>query len=182
MHRYFTLISSRLRRSAPAHSRQDAKFIRQLCSGKPAAWVQLIDLWGPRLYSYIFYNTATDADAQTLMRFVMAEVVQTLVGSLRAADLTILIFSIAHHHVLHYRQRNGDLISQRQRLSGRRYPFGSSPEPQFLYLFRQLTLETQQILLLHYLCEVSLPDLAQIIGQSEERLKSTLYRARLSLH
>lgn len=182
MHRYFTFISSHLRRNAPVHRRKDTKFIGQLCSGKPTAWIHFVDLWGPRLYSYVVYNTATEADAQDLMHYILAEVVQAMVGSLRAANLTILLFSIAHHHVLHYRQQNFGAIPPKQRQVVQFNNLGNGQEPKFFHSFRQFSPETQQILLLHYVCEVGVPELSQIVGQSEEGLRKTLYQAKLYLN
>lgn len=182
MHQYLTFLSSRLRRNASAYPAKDLKFIGRLCSGKPKAWGQLVDRWGPRLYSYLVYNTATEADAQDLMRFVLTEVVQATVGSLHSANLTILLFSIAYYHVSHYRQQNLGLIPRRQQSVKGANPFGHGQEPQFIHIFRQFPPEIQQILLLHYVCEVSLSELSQIVGQSEERLARTLYRVKFHLN
>lgn len=46
----------------------------------------------------------------------------------------------------------------------------------FLQTFLQFPLEVRQVLLLYYLFEVTLPELAQIVGKSEEVLLKVLYR------
>lgn len=181
MHRQFTLISSRARKKAPVHIQKEATWVRQLAAGEPTAWTQLVDSWSPRLYSYVLYNVATEDEAQALLHLIFADIVQTVVGSLRAANLTVLIFSVAHQHVVRHRQQTSDAFT-----GTKLHPLPTSAAANeqmaaFLDTFRRFTLELQQILLLHYLCGVSLSDVAQIVGQSEEFLTKILYRVKLTL-
>ena len=84
--------------------RKETRWIQQLCAGEATAWAQLLDYWNPRLYSYVIYNGATEAEAERLIHAIFSEVVQTVVGSLPVANLTVLIFSIAYQQVLRYRK------------------------------------------------------------------------------
>jgi len=51
----------------------------------------------------------------------------------------------------------------------------------FLQTLRQFTREAQQVLLLYYLFEVTLPEIAQIVGQPEETLVKVLQRFKYCL-
>jgi DNA-directed RNA polymerase specialized sigma24 family protein len=181
LHRFFTFVIARLHNDAPVSSRKETKFIEQLFTGDPTAWVQLVDRWSPRLYSYLIYNAVSEAEVHQLMRRIFSEVVQAVAGSLRVVNLAILIFSIAHHHILHYRHQNSEITLKKQQQLVPSAVGGTDQRTNFLHCFHQLAPEAQQVLLLHYLCEISLSEITQIVGQSEELLAKILYQAKLSL-
>lgn len=163
----------------PMYRRHDAKFVGQLCRGESRAWSQLIDHWSPHLYSYVSYNAASEADTRALLRAILSEVIQTLIGARPIHNLTTLIFSIAYQHTLRYRRQNPELLPPRGRLVYGAGETSNDAQSNFLQRLHQFTPEMQQILLLRYLCGVTLPELAQIVGQSEELLTKVLYRTRV---
>lgn len=158
--------------------RRDAKFVSQLCRGEAVAWSQLVDQWSPHLYSYISYNAASEADTRLLLHTILSEVIQTLITTRPIENLTTLIFSSAYKHVLRYRRQHPDLLSVHGRLPQDGGETGNDQQRNFLQHLRQFTPEMQQILLLRYHCGVTVPELAQIVGQSEELLTKVLYRTR----
>lgn len=180
MHRYFSFVPSRLRRQQlPMSRRHDPKFVSQLCRGESRAWSQLIDHWSPHLYSYVSYNAASETDARLLLHTILSEVIHTLIGARPLDNLTTLIFSIAYQHTLHYRRQNPGLLLPKLR-PGQQNAGETNADAQsnFLQRLHQFTPEMQQLLLLRYLCGVTMPELAQIVGQSEELLTKVLYRSR----
>jgi len=181
MHRQFTFVSSRLRKKAPVHRRKEARWMQQLGTGEATAWAQLLDYWNPRLYSYVIYNGATEAEAQRLIHSIFSEVVQTVVGSLPIANLTILIFSIAYQQILRYRQQTLDPALKQLPPAIQLADPDDDPWAGFFHTFYQFTPEVQQILLLHYLFEITLSEISQIVAQSEEVLTKILRRAKFSL-
>lgn len=177
MHRQFKFGSSQVRRRAPVQQRKDTKFIGRLCTGDSTAWLQLVNHWSPRLYSYVIYNTESEIAARKVIHAILSEVVQTILSSPCSGNLTILIFSIAYRHVLYYCRQHPTPTPPKLRRSVDATAADSDPGTNFLAGFRQFSPETQQILLLRYLCGVTLPELAQVVGQSEERLARTLHAA-----
>ena len=176
MARHFRLISARLRNEAPAEQGQDFTFIDPLYIGEPTAWARFIEHWSPQVYSYLSYNQMTEAEALGLLQLIFAEVVQTIVGSLRMANLTTLIFSIAYHHVLHHRRQSAKrTLAQKIQWRAEEQ---RNPALNFLGRFDQCTPEAQQICLLYYRFGISLPEVAQIVNQSEEHLTNTLTQAK----
>jgi DNA-directed RNA polymerase specialized sigma24 family protein len=178
MHRQLPLASSRLPKTLPVPRSKEAKWVRQLAAGESTAWLHLMEQWNSRLYTYVLYQGLTESETQLLLPVIFAEVVQSVVGKLRVTNLTVLIFSIASQQVLdHCRQRPlappkaqapvSRLDDEHQRL--------------FLQTLRQFTLEAQQVLLLYYLFDVTLPEIAQIVGQPEAILLKVLYRFKHSL-
>jgi DNA-directed RNA polymerase specialized sigma24 family protein len=183
MHRYLSSTSARAQCNF-LYRRNETKLAARLCSGQPAAWAQLIDRWSPRLYSYIFYNVGDETEARKLMHVILSEMIQTVIGSPRINNLSILIFSIAHRHVLRYhRQNSAPLCKQwpleqptRTSLAEINYDRGT-----FFHRFRQFSAETQQILLLRFVCGVSIVELSQIVEQSEEVLVQTIHQVKFYL-
>lgn len=181
MHRQFTFASSRSRLAAPVHKKQEAKWMRQLCAGEATAWTALVELWSPRLYSYVFYNVAPEAEAQKLLTTIFAAIAKAIVGSFQISNLTILIFSIAHQHVLYYRYQNSDSTTKNNAHALASAITIDPTTAGFLDTFHHFTPELQQILLLYYLCGVSLPEISQIVGEREELLRKLLHRAQFYL-
>ena len=182
MHRYFSRVPLHTRRHTLAPNRTTSKRIGRLYNGEPAAWLRLVDRWSPRLYSYIVYNAVSEAEAQKLIYLIFAEAIQTIVGSLRIANLTVLVFSIAHHHILHQRRRHTNPMLPPQPAAAAVAAKEETQKADFLHTFYQFAPEVQQILLLRYLCGVSLPEIAQIVGQPEATLTKTIAGAARYLH
>lgn len=111
--------------------------------------------------------------------------IQTVIRSPRINNLSVLIFSIAHRQVLHYHYAGNGISLQKQwstDQSTAKQPNDMEQKKKiFFHRFRQFSPETQQILLLRYVCGVSLVELSQIVEQSEETLVKTLYRVKLYL-
>ncbi|MEZ4674282.1 MAG: sigma-70 family RNA polymerase sigma factor [Caldilineaceae bacterium] len=185
MHRNLPFISSRVQHPTFLQKRKEKKFIGQLCAGHPGAWVQLIDQWSPRLYSYVSYNVSDEDETRRLIHLILSEVIQTIIHATRMPNLTVLIFATAYHHVQYHRRHSSSHPApQRQQLSSNNISSETSEHKRytnFTQQFQQLPTEVQQLLLLRYVCGVSLPDLSQILGQSEKILAQMLYRARLYL-
>ena len=189
MHRYLSSISPKVHCTRLLHKRREKKFVGHLCAGQPEAWVQLVERWSPHLYSYITYNVGNETETRRLMHVILSEVIHTVIANRKIKSLTILIFSIAYRHILHYRWEHPlDVLlmpqSVRQTSStmekdvclGVNISGGN-----FTHRFQKISPETQQLLLLRYVCGVTLTELALIVGQSEEMLSHTLYRAKLYL-
>lgn len=178
MHRYFTHVTGRLRSYLPQGKRRDANFVRQLCDGEGDAWMQLLDHWSPHLYSYVSYNVVTEADVRRLMRLILSELIQTLIGGQAIENLTVVIFRIAYRHLLRYRRQAPDPFGhplwQRKQVAAT----GEALPNYFFQHLQQFSSEVQQLLLLRYVCGVTLPELAAIVGQPEELLTRLLYRTR----
>jgi DNA-directed RNA polymerase specialized sigma24 family protein len=178
MHRYLTHVTGRLRSYLPTQKRRDARFVRQLCDGDGDAWGQLLDHWSPHLYSYISYNVVTEADVRRLMRLILSDLIQTLIDEQPLEHLTVVIFRIAYRHLLRYRRQAPDPfvhpLWQRKQAAAT----GETLPNYFFQHLQQFSPEVQQLLLLRYLCGVTLPELAQIVGQPEELLTRLLSRTR----
>jgi len=178
VHGYLAPVKGGLRSYLPTGKSGDANFVRQLCDGEGDAWVQLLDYWTPHLYSYVSYNVVTEADVRRLMRLILSELIQTLIGEQAIENLTVVIFRIAYRHLLRYRRQAPDPFGhplwQRKQVAAT----GEALPNYFFQHLQQFSPEVQQLLLLRYVCGVTLPELAAIVGQPEELLTRLLYRTR----
>lgn len=179
MHRQLPLASSRSPKKLLASRSKEATWVQQLCAGEATAWVRLMEHWSPHLYTYVLYQGLTEAEAQTLLHAIFAELVQNVVGKLRITNLTVLLFSIASQQVLNY-CRQKPMASPKPRppaLSAE----ASADQQRLVQALRQFTPEAQQVILLYYLYELPLPEIAQIVSQPEEILTKVLYRFKYYL-
>lgn len=181
MHHQIAYVAARLRANALVNRKKEARFIKQLCAGEAEAWATLVEQWSPRLYSYFTYNMVSEADTQRLVQHIMSELVGELVGASGFTNLAVLIYSVAYQHMLHFRRQRAKPTAAQQRLLEQPAEGNFRPRLHFLTNFRQLRDETQQILLLYHLCEMSVAEIAQIVDQSEERLAKTLRQAQCYL-
>lgn len=185
MHRYLSSISSHVQPSLLFRKYHETKLVRQLSAGQPGAWVQLVERWSPHLYSYISYNVHNEDETRRLMHLILSEVIHTVIDTPQIRSLPVLIYSIAYRHILHYRWQQ-ETREPAEHRSAQRSSAGSAEGRQdhrvsFVQRFGQFSPKTQQLLLLRYVCGVSLPELSQIVGQSEDVLAQTFYRAKLYL-
>jgi len=177
MHRQLVFASSRARPKASAPEKQAARWVRQLCAGEPAAWTALVEGWGSRLYSYARYSGVSEEEAQSLLTHIFAAVAEAVVGSLPIPNLTVLILTIAYQHILPLRQPTPYHPMETYLQATQ----GDEEAVRFLNTFHSFTPEVQQILLLYYLCGVSLSEISQIVGQREEIIAKLLHRAQFHL-
>ncbi|MEZ4726395.1 MAG: hypothetical protein R3E79_04600 [Caldilineaceae bacterium] len=126
--------------------------------------------WSPRLYSYISYNVGDEVAARNLIRLILSDVIQAIISTPRIPNLTILIFSVAYRHVLHHLRHTPGYSTTKPQRPLQTHAAESDQGINFLSRFRQMSPEIQQVLLLRYLCGVTVPELVQITGQSEDRL------------
>lgn len=179
MHRQLPLASSRLPKKLFVSRSKEATWAQQLCAGEATAWQRLMEHWSPHLYTYVLYQGLTEAETQTLLHAIFAELVQNVVGKLRITNLTVLLFSIASQQVLNY-WRQKPVASPKQRLPALSTE-ANADQQRLLHALRQFAPEAQQVILLYYLYELPLPEIAQIVGQPEEILTKVLYRFKYYL-
>lgn len=181
MRQYVMPDSTSLPNQASTPNQQETDFVDALYAGQPNAWTELVDQWSPRLYNYLIYNAISEAEVQKLIHSIFSSVVRVILGSRRVANVAVLILSVAYRHVLHYRREAPLIMPTRLRQIALAADENDDRRINFFLAFYQFAPEIQQILLLHHLCEITLAELAQIVGQSEAALTPILEQAKLIL-
>jgi len=152
--------------------RSEDSLIHCLRIGDQYAWQRLVEAWSPRLYSYLVYNTHSEADAQGLLQSVFSTTLQVLLTEVENTNLTAIIVGTAYRHVLDYQQTQG---VPRYRPHAQAQP--TPQEDRFGHKLLQLPATVRHILLLRYLVGLTVWELVQATGYSKRMLASLLYRS-----
>ncbi|MDP3899804.1 MAG: RNA polymerase sigma factor [bacterium] len=151
------------------------------------AFAQIYDSYIEKIYRFIYFkvdNTAVaeDLTSQTFLKIWQ----QTLQGNIKVRDsLQALIYATARNTVIDFYRRNSlrrttDLdsvaeIAQDTSLSDQiadRQQFGEIEEK-----LKQLKSEYQEIIVLHYINELSISEIAAVLNKNKGAIRVTLHRA-----
>jgi RNA polymerase sigma factor (sigma-70 family) len=159
--------------SAPATQ----EFLRNLAEGHPAAWRQLLESISHRFYSYVYYNTHSEVDAQELLQAAFVQLAPLLMGRLQPlqtlSQLTVLIASTIYRYVIDYQRRWG--APAVTALSGRTEIDNADP---FWQRLPQLSPNVRQLLLLRYLIGLTVAEVAAVTGYAPNAIIAMLRTAQ----
>ena len=164
--------------------------VAQARAGEPAAWDVLFKRYQLPLYVYVFELVH---DEQTSLDIVQETFIAASrhVGGLRDEEkFGSWLFGIAHQKCIQrWRKQSRDEIL-REEISGAVDEFENSPdellirqeqEAEFMELLNQLPLPQRSALLLHFVEDFSLEEIADITGAQLGTVKSRLHYAKRAL-
>ena len=164
--------------------------VAQAKAGEPAAWDALFRRYQLPLYVYIFELVR---DEQTSLDLVQETFIAAVrhVGSLRDdAKFGSWLFGIAHQKCIQrWRKQSRDEML-RDEIAGTLEELENSPdellirqeqETEFMELLNRLPLPQRSVLLLHFVEDFSLDEIAGITGTPAGTVKSRLHYAKKSL-
>jgi RNA polymerase sigma-70 factor (ECF subfamily) len=157
------------------HSEPNEHFLRRLQEGDEAAWVQFMDEWNPRLYSYVKYNLRGADEAEDVLSDILVAVVQAVRTFDGKVTLATFIYSIAYRKVADYWRR----LRVTQELT--EWIATDAPSQTSLEVYEalaELPELSQQALLLRYYVGLSVSEIAEILGRSYKATESLLSRVR----
>jgi len=164
--------------------------IPQARSGEPAAWNLLFKRYQLPLYVYVFELVRNEQTALDIVQETFISAVRHL-GSLREDDkFGSWLFGIAHQKCIQrWRRQNREEAALEE--------FAAAPpeheddpaemlirheqEAQFMALLNQLPLPQRSVLLLHFVEDFSLEEIAGITGAALGTVKSRLHYAKKAL-
>ena len=164
--------------------------VQQARAGKPEAWDVLFRRYQLPLYVYVFELTRNEQTSLDLVQETFIAAVKHLCGLRDDEKFGSWLFGIAHQKVIQlWRKRGG-----REILSGEipesPEEFEDSPddllirreqETEFMNLLNQLPLPQRSALLLHFVEDFSLEEIARITETQIGTVKSRLHYAKKSL-
>lgn len=150
--------------------------------GRPERFVPLYCRYVERIYRYLLNRTGSVAEAEDLTAQTFVRAIEHLPTYRHRGYFAAWLFAIARNLVRDaYRQRldEVDLEAAESRptqddlLAGviRREAVGHLRR-----ILRRLPEEERELLRLRYLAGLSFPQMAQVLGQNEERIKKRVYR------
>jgi len=163
---------------------------RQARAGSPGGWDALFKRYQLPLYVYVFELVRDEQESLDLVQETFIAAVRHI-GSLRDdAKFGGWLFGIAHQKCIQCWRKQGRENTALDELSAAPPEFEANPaellisrerETEFLRLVEQLPLPQRSVLLLHYLEDFSLEEIAGITGTNVGTVKSRLHYARKAL-
>ena len=164
--------------------------VPQACAGKPEAWDALFHRYQLPLYVYVFELVHNEQTSLDLVQETFIAAVRHI-GSLRDdGKFGSWLFGIAHQKcVQRWRKQNREEILREEIAQGPN-EFENSPddllirreqEAEFMQLLNQLPLPQRSVLLLHFVEDFSIEEIAGITDTNPGTVKSRMHYAKESL-
>jgi RNA polymerase sigma-70 factor (ECF subfamily) len=164
--------------------------VAQARAGEPAAWDTLFKRYQLPLYVYVFELVR---DEQTSLDVVQETFINAVryIGGLRDDDkFGSWLFGIAHQKCIQQWRRRDREAAALEDIAAAETEFENDPgeqlisreqEAEFMKLINQLPLPRRSVLLLHFVEDFSLEEIAGITGVSIGTVKSRLHYAKREL-
>ena len=159
-------------------------------AGQPEAWEALWCRYQLPLYVYVFELVRDDQASLDIVQETFIAAARHL-ASLQADDkFGSWLFGIAHQRCIQRWRRQNREAKWREEVAGEPPPLEAGPddlliereeEAEFMRLLNQLPLPQRTALLLHFIEDFSLEDIARITGASLGTVKSRIYYGKQSL-
>ncbi len=174
----------------PAMPESEQLPVRQAREGNPAAWDALFRRYQLPLYVYVFELVHHEQTSLDLVQETFIAAARHI-GSLRDDDkLGSWLFGIAHQRILQYWRKKGgkeilfdeipeapdESLDSPDELLIRR-----EAEAEFMNALNRLPLPHRSVLLLHFIEDFSLEEIARVTGAQIGTIKSRLHYAKKSL-
>jgi RNA polymerase sigma-70 factor, ECF subfamily len=174
----------------PAVAESEHLPVQQAREGNPAAWDALFRRYQLPLYVYVFELAR---DEQTSLDLVQETFIAAVkhVGNLRDDEkFGSWLFGIAHQKIIQFWRKRGGKEMLFDEIPETPDEFENSPddllirreqEIEFMNLLNQLPLPQRSVLLLHFVEDFSLEEIARITETQTGTVKSRLHYAKKSL-
>lgn len=157
----------------------------------PDAFGTLYERYVGKIYSYIYYRTGNEHDAEDLTARVFMRALKRLPSYTdRGLPFSAWLYRIAHNLVANWHRDQGrrkivpldEYIVNGIQAEAPEYAAESREETEFLLeTIRQLPAERQQLLVLKFTEHLSNAEIGEVLDRSEGAVKSLYHRTLLSL-
>ena len=159
-------------------------------AGESAAWDALFRRYQLPLYVYVFELTQDEQASLDIVQEAFINAVRHIETLREDGKFGSWLFGIAHQKCLQRWRRGEREWEAREELAAQGMGFESAPdellvrreqEAEFMRLLGELSPPQRSVLLLHFLEEFSLEQIAQVTGAAIGTVKSRLHYAKLAL-
>jgi RNA polymerase sigma-70 factor (ECF subfamily) len=160
---------------------QDALIVVRCQLGHEDAWRQLVERWQPRLWSFIARMTPDSAAAEDVLQTVWLRVIRSLVRLREPERWSAWVYGIARAAIIdrfrdQYRRPATEVLAD---ISFVDTGAEQLADKEFLATeLNRLCPMDREAVVLHYLQELPVADVAEICGVPAGTIKSRLHRAR----
>ncbi|HMP82542.1 MAG TPA: RNA polymerase sigma factor [Verrucomicrobiota bacterium] len=164
--------------------------VQQARAGDPAAWDTLFRRYQLPLYTYVFELVHNEQTSLDIVQETFIAATRHIGGLRDDAKFGSWLFGIAHQRCVQRWRKSSREMELRNELEDAPAEYESSPdellirreqEAEFMNLLNMLPLPQRSVLLLHYIEEFSLDEIAAITGAGVGTVKSRLHYARKAL-
>jgi RNA polymerase sigma-70 factor (ECF subfamily) len=160
----------------------DADLLRAAARGEPAAVRRLLDESGPVLYGFVFARVGGDtAAAEDIVQETLFEAVKGAAGFRGEAALSTWLCAIARRRLARYYERERrENAARAEAVSAGDLADVSDVEDrdEMVRALGRLSVVHRQVLVLKYLDDWTVGQIAREIGRTEVQVQSLLQRAR----
>ena len=174
----------------PAVAESEQLPVQQAREGKPEAWDVLFRRYQLPLYVYVFELVHNEQTSLDIVQETFIAAARHIGGLREDGKFGSWLFGIAHQKVIqHWRKRGGKEVlfdevpeSPDEFESGPDYLLiRQEQEAEFMNLLNQLPLPQRSVLLLHFVEDFSLEEIARITETQLGTVKSRIHYAKKSL-
>ncbi|MBM4423972.1 MAG: sigma-70 family RNA polymerase sigma factor [Chloroflexi bacterium] len=163
----------------------------ELAKCDPTSFGELYERYVGRIYSYVYYRTGNEHDAEDLTARVFFRALKRLPSySDRGLPFSAWLYRIAHNLVANWHRDQGrrkivpldEYVVNGIQSEAPEYAAESREEQEFLLdIIRQLPAERQQLLILKFVEHMSNAEIGAVLNRSEGAIKSLYHRTLLTL-
>lgn len=156
--------------------------------GDAEAFAQLFDQYSDKLYRFIFYKVSKKEVAEDLTSQCFLKVWEQIISGLKIKSFPAFIYRIARNLIIdYYRSREKeelpliyqvDLIDEKLRFN----PDENLIQEQLEKLLFTLKGEVREIVILRFIEELSIKEIARIVGKSSANVRVIIHRALKELN
>ncbi len=157
----------------------------------PDAYAQFYDLYVEKIYRFIFFKVNTTHDAQDLTSEVFLKLWQTIKGGKQIRNLNAFIYMVARNTVIDfYRQKNREDLSTQDieqtqvtdaRIELVEHQVKNQGLDQIGQGLKNLKDEYREVVVLRFMDELSIGEIAQVLGKSQGAVRVLIHRALKAL-
>jgi RNA polymerase sigma-70 factor (ECF subfamily) len=169
---------------------QDRYLIYQTRRGKPEAFAKLYDKYLDKIYRFIFFRVPSQEQAEDLCSQVFLKVLEYINSGRKIENFQALLYQTARNLIIDsYRQKGKEILLE-DFSQGINLSLEESLEEQ---IDRELDLKEiekalkklhpgyQEIIILHYLEELSIKEIAEILEKNKGAVRVLIHRALKAL-
>lgn len=177
-----------MRNTSPtSHDSEDTQLAIRCQLGDREAWDELVRRWNPRLWRFVSGMLSEGRAAEDVLQTVWLRVVRSFARLRNPEQLAGWLFRIARVAVVdhlrkQYRQPPADRTADVSAVSNPEpFPDGLEVSEHVARGLSRLHPIDREAVVLHYFDELSLVEVAAVVGVPEGTIKSRLFRARSQL-
>jgi RNA polymerase sigma-70 factor (ECF subfamily) len=160
-----------------AKNKIQSSFLLKLQRNDQDAWEKVINEYSPKLFSYLRYNLPTREDAEDILNETFMAAVKSIRNFDGKSALTTWLYTLAHHKTVDFWRKHQHTTELLPSLSVSQNESGLD----FQEALNRLPELARQVLLLRYREDLSVGEIAKVLGRSYKATESLLSRSRDAL-